>query len=346
MLVLGIETSCDETASAVVEVGKNILSNIIVSQHDLHSQYGGVYPELACRRHMDLLLPVIKESLDKAQKAPHQIDLISVAQGPGLIGALLLGVHAAKALSLAWKKPFVGVSHIEAHLYSALMGCDTPLFPALGVVLSGGHTLLFLMHSMGKCEVIGQTVDDAIGEAFDKVASLLSLSYPGGPQVESLACRGNIYRYPFKAGQVKRSKWDFSFSGIKTQVLYTVKGQNQKQERGNCLTEQDRADIAASFQEVVFNDVVMKAVAAATQLNCRMILIGGGVSANEELKRKFGAAVKIPVYWPPQGLTVDNGAMIAGWGYQVFLRKDLQGDPLHIEPFSKKSIDTKSYLNR
>ncbi len=326
MRVLGIETTCDETACAVVEDGKKILTNVIATQVDLHALYGGVFPELACRRHFDVLIPILGQALSGIG----EIDLIAVAKGPGLVGALLLGVHTAKALSLAWNKPFVGVSHVDAHLYSAIMGCERPEFPALGVVASGGHTFLALMRSVTEYDILGQTVDDAVGEAFDKVAALLGLPYPGGPQIEQLALQGNPSLFPFKPGVVKKNRFDFSFSGLKTNVLYTVKGQNSDKKAANQIREEDKPHIAASFQETALQDIASKAFKAADQYGCKMIFLGGGVTQNNRLRHLFQSS-KIPVFWPLPGLSLDNAAMIAGLGYHVFIKRNNQGDPLDLE---------------
>jgi N6-L-threonylcarbamoyladenine synthase len=334
MIVLGIESTCDETACAVVEDGKKILSNVIASQTDLHAQYGGVFPELACRRHFDVMIPTIEQALQKAELSPSDIDLISVAHGPGLIGALLLGLNTAKSLSLAWNKPFVGVNHVEAHLYAALMGCEKPKFPALGVVVSGGHTFLVRMHAIGHYEMIGQTVDDAIGEAFDKVGVMLGLSYPGGPEIEKMARHGDPKRFPFKAGVVKGKPWNFSFSGLKTNVLYTVKGQDCDKKAPDQISRQDKPHIAASFQEAALKDIATKALAAAIEFECEMIFLGGGVTHNQRLRELFQES-KIPVYWPVTGLSLDNAAMIAGLGYHLFLQKNCQGDTLDLEPLPR-----------
>jgi N6-L-threonylcarbamoyladenine synthase len=331
MLVLGIETTCDETACAVVKNGKEILSNVIATQPDLHSIYGGVYPELACRRHFELIIPLVDQALKEANVSPAEIDLISVAYGPGLIGALLLGVHAAKSLALAWNKPFVGVNHVEAHLYAAWMGCEAPAFPALGVVISGGHTFLVKMESIGHYEMIGQTVDDAIGEAFDKVAVMLDLPYPGGPEIEKLARQGDTKRFPFKAGVVKGRPLDFSFSGLKTNVLYTVKGQNSDKKAPSQISNDDKPHIAASFQEAALKDIATKALAAVELFDCKMIFLGGGVTHNQRLRELFQVS-KVPVHWPLPGLSLDNAAMIAGLGYHIFLQKNCQGDPFDLEP--------------
>jgi len=329
MLVLGIETTCDETACSVVRDGKEILSNVIATQADLHSIYGGVYPELACRRHFELIIPMVDQALKEANSLPTDIDLISVAYGPGLIGALLLGVHAAKSLSLAWNRPFVGVNHVEAHLYAAWMGCESPEFPALGVVVSGGHTFLVKMESLSQYEIIGQTVDDAIGEAFDKVAVMLDLPYPGGPEIEKLARQGNPKLFPFKSGVVKGRPWDFSFSGLKTNVLYTVKGQNCDKKAPSQITEQDKPHIAASFQEAALKDISFKAMAAAEQFGCKMIFLGGGVTNNQRLRELFHAS-NVPVHWPLSGLSLDNAAMIAGLGTHIFNQRG--GNALDLEP--------------
>ena len=342
MFVLGIETTCDETACAVVKDGKEILSNLIATQADLHAIYGGVYPELACRRHFELIIPLVDQALKEARVSPAEIDLISVAYGPGLIGALLLGVHAAKSMALAWNKPFVGVNHVEAHLYAAWMGCQASEFPALGVVVSGGHTFLVKMESIGTYEMIGQTVDDAIGEAFDKVAVMLGLPYPGGPEIEKLARQGDPKRFPFKAGVVKGRPWDFSFSGLKTNVLYTVKGQNGDKKAASQISEADKPHIAASFQEAAFKDIVGKALAATEAFQCKMIFLGGGVTQNQRLRELFQAS-KIPVYWPLPGLSLDNAAMIAGLGYHIFIQKNFQGDSLDLEPKPRIPLNLPPY---
>lgn len=342
MLVLGIETTCDETACSVVRDGKTILSNVIASQIDLHKEYGGVVPELACRRHIDLILPVLDQALQEAGIELSAIDLIAVAHGPGLIGALLIGLSTAKALSLALEIPFIGVNHVEAHLYASLMSHSTPLqFPCLGVVLSGGHTTIVLMKGIGSYELIGQTVDDAIGEAFDKVAKMLGLPYPGGPPVEKSALTGDPSRFAFKAGQVKGRPLDFSFSGLKTAVLYAIKGQ-----RGSPpLTEKDHPAIAASFQRAAFEDVVKKTVHAAKTHGVKTIVFGGGVTNNQTLRELFNknCGEKYALLWPSFGLSLDNAAMIAGLGYHRFLLKG-EGDPIELEPQARiPFLDFKSF---
>jgi len=315
VLVLGIESTCDETGCAVVRNGKDILSNIIASQEDLHQKYGGVVPELACRRHIDVLPALLREALCVPIE---NIDLIAVANGPGLIGALLIGLNFAKGLALSLGKPLVGVNHIEAHIYSAFMEQEVPL-PAIGVVISGGHTALVKVEGIGKHTLIGQTQDDAIGEAFDKVAKLLKLPYPGGPQIERLAKKGDPFRYPFKAGQIKGRPFDFSFSGLKTAVLYLIKGQNAQKD-SSLILEHEKADIAASFQHTAFSTLVEKILLAAKNYQCRSIILGGGVSQNEYLRTLLEQKSFCQVVWPPKGLSLDNAAMIAGLGFHNFLQ--------------------------
>lgn len=331
MLVLGLESTCDETACSVVCDGSEILSNVVSSQIDLHAEYGGVVPELACRRHVDVIIPVIKEALSRANVELADIDLIAVAHGPGLIGALLLGLNTAKSLALALNKPFIGVNHIEAHLYAACMSHPKKTeikFPCLGVLLSGGHTALIHMHDLGRYTPIGQTVDDAIGEAFDKVAKLLNLPYPGGPQIEKMAREGNQKRFPFKSGNVKGFPLDFSFSGLKTAVLYAI-------QRSNSLTMSDKCDVAASFQHAAFTDLIQKAMKAAEQHGCRTLLFGGGVTNNQQLRQMFReASPQLAQIWPSAGLSLDNAAMIAGLGYHNFLTRG-RGDEISLDALTR-----------
>lgn len=322
MLVLGIETSCDETSASVVADGQTILSNVISSQTDLHKEYQGVFPELACRRHLDDLIPAIEQALLDAQVTPEEIDLIAVTNRPGLIGALLMGVITAKSLSLAWDKPLVGVNHVEAHIYAAMMPIlETITFPSLGVVISGGHTFMAKITAMGTYEILGRTVDDAVGEAFDKVAAMLSLPYPGGPAIEELAKKGASDRYPFKGGQVKGRPLDFSFSGLKTNVLYTLKGQSCDKTSPVVLADEEKPHIAASFQRAAFLDIVNKSLKAAELHGCQAIFLGGGVTQSRTLRTLFKEKSFLPLYWPPAGLSIDNAAMIAGLGYHVYLRE-------------------------
>lgn len=321
MYVLGIESTCDETACAVVQDGKKILSNVVSSQIDLHKEYGGVVPELACRRHVDVMLPVIQEALTLSGVS--QVDLIAVAKGPGLIGALLLGMHAAKGLAMAWNKPLIGVNHIEAHLYASMMEQDIS-FPALGVVISGGHTAIVKITSLGSYELIGQTVDDAIGEAFDKAAKILHLPYPGGPEIELLAKNGDASIHPLKAGNVKGRPLDFSFSGLKTGVLYASKNYFKPE------------DLAASFQQAALMDIIKKTKLAAAETGCKTVVFGGGVSNNQTLRHLFATKTSLQCFWPPTGLSLDNAAMIAGLGYHTFLKEG--PSPIDLEPMTSISF--------
>jgi N6-L-threonylcarbamoyladenine synthase len=338
MLVLGIESTCDETACALVRSGHTILSNIVASQIDLHQEYGGVVPELACRRHIDLMMPVLNQALSHAHVHLNDVDLIAVAHGPGLIGALLIGLNTAKALSLALQKPFIGVNHVEAHLYAAIMSQNQPIsFPCLGVVVSGGHTVIVLIQELGVYQLIGQTVDDAIGEAFDKVAKLLGLRYPGGPPIEQLAQKGDAHRFAFKSGLVKGRPFDFSFSGLKTAVLYTLKGKHPHDDASRLvLSEQDRCDLAASFQRAALEDVVKKSLMAAEKFHTQTIILGGGVTNNQYLRQFFAkeGGDRIQLIWPTFGLSLDNAAMIAGLGYYRYQAQG-KGDPMDLEPMAR-----------
>lgn len=321
MIVLGIETTCDETAASLVKDGREILSSVVASSADIHEQYGGVFPELACRRHSDIIIPVIQKAMVRHFS---EIDLIAVSKGPGLIGALLIGMQTAKGLSIAWNKPLIGINHVEAHLYAAMMGAPEPhSFPALGIVLSGGHTFMLKIFDVGSYELIGTTVDDAIGEAFDKVGTLLDLPYPGGPKIEALALKGNAKAFSFHAGHVKKNPLNFSFSGLKTNVLYTVKDKE--------LSEATKADIAASFQETALYDIAHKAKRALSQFPAKAIFLGGGVCNNQRLRSIFSQEFPLlPIFWPPQELSLDNAAMIAGLGFKKFLQNPVS-DPLDLE---------------
>jgi N6-L-threonylcarbamoyladenine synthase len=334
LIVLGIESTCDETGCAIVENGQNILANVVASQQDLHERYGGVFPELASRRHVEVIIPVIEKAFALAEISPQEIDLISVAKGPGLIGALMVGINTAKGLAFAWQKPLIGVNHVEAHLYASMMDFkqnDLP-FPALGIVISGGHTFMVKIHSMGNYELIGTTQDDAIGEAFDKVAVMLGLPYPGGPSIEKLSLLGDPNRFRFKTGVVKEHPFDFSFSGIKTNVLYTIKSLSSE------TLETEKKHIAASFQEAVFTDIVKKSLKAVEHFECKGMFFGGGVSQNERLKAMFAASFPpFPIFWPSKSLCLDNAAMIAGLGYQKFLNNPIS-DSFHLEPSPRISL--------
>lgn len=322
-LTLGIESTCDETAASVVRGGKEILSNVIYSQIDIHKSWGGVVPEIASRHHAEKMIPVIESALQEAGVTLKEIDLIAVAKGPGLIGSLLVGLNAAKGLHMATGIPFVGVNHIEAHLYAAMM-TETPLFPALGLILSGGHTTLLEIDAPGSYKLIGQTVDDAIGEAFDKTAKMLGLPYPGGPEIEKIAFKGDAEKFPFKGGRVKSNPFAFSFSGLKTAVKYTLEKLDDK--------EAFKADIAASFQRAAFQDVIDKCRLALKTKKYRSCLFGGGVTNSRTLRKMFAEALPdTPLFFPDFALTLDNAAMIAGLGWKIYETRNIS-DKLDLEP--------------
>ena len=310
--ILAIETSCYETSVAIVLSGKTILSNIISSQIDIHKRFGGVVPELACRAHEESLLSLIDEALEKANCSLSDIDAFAVTYGPGLIGALMVGLSCAKALAFYHKKPLIGVNHIEAHIYANFMEKDITL-PALGLVVSGGHTLLTHVKSWGDYNILGQTYDDAAGEAFDKVAKMLGLGYPGGPVIDRLAKKGNPSAISFPRGKIKENPFAFSFSGLKTAVLYYLK------RNPHAKVE----DVAASFQEAVVDSLCEKTFKAIEHCNVNCLSVGGGVALNSRLREKmFSISTEngVDVTFPSFGLAADNAAMIAGLAYEQLSR--------------------------
>src|SRR5688572_9676673 len=289
MLVLGLESTCDETAAAVVEDGRRVLSNVVASQVELHAKYRGVVPEIASRAHIENLLPVLRESLDGAGASLDRVDAVAVAHRPGLIGSLLIGVTAAKSLAWALGKPLIGVDHVHAHLYSVMLnGGDEPGFPAVGLVVSGGHTALYDVKGWLDVGLIGSTIDDAVGEAYDKVAALLGLGYPGGPILDRLAAEGDAKAVAFPRSLMGRESLDFSFSGLKTAVLYEVYGVPARgqalAERPPEMSRQRLADVAASFQEACVDVVVRKVKRAMRRVGAQSVIVGGGVSANRGLR--------------------------------------------------------------
>jgi len=302
MRILGIETSCDETAAAVVEDGRYVHSSVVSSQVDLHARFGGVVPEVASRAHVELITAVIAETLVEAGVELRELDAVAACHGPGLAGALLVGVSAAKALALTANLPYVGVNHLEAHLYAAWLEDPTLVPPLATLIVSGGHTMIVIMEGHGRYQVVGQTVDDAAGEAFDKVARHLGLGYPGGPVIDRLAREGDpkAVRFP----RAMPGELDFSFAGLKTAVVNHV--------RRN--PEYVVADIAASFQEAVVDQLVTKLLAAADEAGAPVLAIGGGVAANSRLRERVAAAAEASgrrSFLPPMALCTDNGAMIA-----------------------------------
>jgi len=329
MLILGIETSCDETAAAVVEDGRRILSSIVASQDEIHRAFGGVVPELACRRHVEVIDDVAFTALQQARVRKSDLDLVAVVNGPGLIGALLIGLSFAKAMAYSLELPLVPVHHIEAHLYAALMSHEHIPMPAIGLVISGGHTVLFQMRSVGDYKLLGSTVDDAVGEAFDKVASLLGLPYLGGPLVEKLAREGDRGAIEFPRAMLKKGGFDFSYSGLKTAVLYRVKGYGKRRHEPDRISDREKADIAAGFQEAALDVLVKKAHRAAQKHHTKTIVVGGGVSRNRRLRDMFdqaGAKNGIKAYFPIPKLCTDNAAMVAGLAYHKYQQRPSETD--------------------
>lgn len=322
--ILGIETSCDETAASIVEDGRGILSSLVASQAELHAQFGGVYPEVASRQHIRSIYPLIEQALQQAHLDLQDVDAIAVTRGPGLPGSLVVGLNMAKGLSLASGLPLIGINHLEAHLYSAWLDNTSiePQFPLLALVVSGGHTELVLMDGHLQYRHLGATLDDAAGEAFDKVGRLLGLAYPGGPSIQEAAEDGNPEAVNFPRAWL-RDTWNFSFSGLKTAVLRQVRGM---EERGQPLPV---ADLAASFQAAVVDVLVGKTLRAAETFGAKEILVVGGVSANRALRKAIHARAANPVHIPPIWLCTDNAAMVAGVGYYRFVQG--QRDPLDMD---------------
>jgi N6-L-threonylcarbamoyladenine synthase len=320
--VLAIETSCDETAAAVVENGRTILSNIIASQVDLHARYGGVFPEVASRRHIEAIHTVVNQALEEAHLGLDDVDCVAVTRGPGLVGSLLVGVNMAKGLALARNKPLLGINHIEGHIYSLWLTeeADSFTFPILNLVVSGGHTELYLMLEHGRYQHLGGTLDDAAGEAFDKVGRLLGLPFPGGPAIDKVARTGNPNAYKFPRG-VLDDGFNFSFSGLKTAVLR----QTQQGRQSSLLVN----DLAASFQAAVVDVLVAKTEQAAQELGATAVHLSGGVSANSALRQAMKESLAVPVRHPPPILCTDNAAMIGAAAYWRFNQK--QQDTLNFD---------------
>lgn len=346
MRVLGIESSCDETAAAVVEDGKKLLSNVVASSMDLHAQYGGVIPEIAARSHIEAILPTIQQALSGADCTWDDIDAIAVTYGAGLLGSLLIGVLAARTLAIIKNKPLYAVNHVEGHIYanflteSAAPGyalpSARPKFPMLGVIVSGGHSQLVLWRDHFDYTLLGQTQDDAIGEAFDKVAKIIGLPYPGGINVSRKATEGNPYAYHLPKARLS-GKYDFSFSGLKTAVLRLAQEQVGKDyslpstQLPKLLNDQQKADIAASFQRVACETIVDKVIMAYEEFKPASVVIGGGVAANTELRRQLAERLPHPIEYTDPKLCGDNGAMIATLGcYKAMLNQEA-ADPTSLE---------------
>lgn len=329
ILILGIETSCDETAAAVVKNGREVLSNIISSQIDLHKLYGGVVPEIASRKHIEKINQVIEEALAQGNVTLQDIDAIGVTYGPGLVGALLVGVAQAKAISFATGKPLVGVHHIEGHISANYIENKELEPPFLCLVVSGGHTHLVLVKAYGEYEIIGRTRDDAAGEAFDKVARAIGLGYPGGPKIDKLAREGKRDAIIFPRAHIEDAPYDFSFSGLKSAVLNYINTCEMKHE------ELNRADVAASFQEAVIDVLVTKTVMAASKYGVDKLAIAGGVAANTSLREAMEKACKekdIHFYYPSPVFCTDNAVMIGAAAYYEFLKGVRHGLDLNAVP--------------
>jgi N6-L-threonylcarbamoyladenine synthase len=308
-LMLGIETSCDETAASVVVAGREVRSSVVSSQVDLHARYGGVVPEVAGRAHIDLFTQVVGDALTQAGLGDGQpgVDAVAVTCGPGLIGSLLVGLSGAKALAMAWDVPFVGVNHLEAHLFASLLEAPDLGWPLVVLLVSGGHTVLVEMEAPGRYRLLGQTIDDAAGEAYDKVARYLGLGYPGGPEIDRLAPEGDPAAFSFPRALLDES-YDFSFSGLKTSVVRTVERQPTA----------PTADVAASFQEAVVDVLVTKARRAAAERGAKGLCLAGGVAANSLLRARTAEAgdeLGIPTYLPSRAMCTDNAAMVAAAGW-------------------------------
>ncbi|MFN3168711.1 MAG: tRNA (adenosine(37)-N6)-threonylcarbamoyltransferase complex transferase subunit TsaD [Phycisphaeraceae bacterium] len=360
-LILGIETSCDETAAAVVEDGRSVLSNVVSTQHDLHERYGGVVPEIASRAHLERLLPVVHAAVDDAGVGLAELDAIAVGNRPGLVGSLIVGASAAKALAWSLGRPLIGVDHVLAHLYAPVLeqtrgkrrqpplDADTAPFssaakpraaleyPALGLVVSGGHTSLYRIDSPTRVELLGKTIDDAVGEAYDKAAVTLMAGYPGGPKLDALARHGDPKSHKFPRPLLGPGSLDFSFSGLKTALLYAVRGTPVGRGRDSVferdaddLSESQRADFAASFQQAVVDTLITKLKRASKHMHeagvaPRSLIVGGGVSANSLLRERlagFADRLDLALHIPAMGLCVDNAAMIAGLAHERLLRND------------------------
>jgi N6-L-threonylcarbamoyladenine synthase len=327
--VLALETSCDETAAAVVEDGRRALSDVVATQIEVHRRWGGVVPELASRNHVVQVMPVLDEALARSGVAPEAIDGIAVTSGPGLVGALLVGVQAAKALALSWGKPLIGVNHLEGHLLAAFLSERAPGFPYLGLVVSGGHTSLYAAQDFGDYRLLGRTRDDAAGEAFDKGAKLLGLPYPGGVEIDRLAREGDPRAIRFPKAIVRGADLDFSFSGLKTALLHHVRRHGVPQ--GGAL-----ADLCASYQEAIVRALVEKVFRAARRLQFERVVLSGGVAANSRLRAAVAQRAceyeGMEVFLPAPNLCTDNAAMIAVAGTHALRRGERSGPGLAADP--------------
>lgn len=351
MNILGIETSCDETSAAIVREGREVRSNVIASQTDLHARYGGVVPELASRQHIVAIIPTVEEAIDTAGIERDEIDAIAVTEGPGLSGSLLVGVNLAKTLAFAWKKPLIPVNHLEGHIYSNWLRRESddrpePEFPAVCLIVSGGHTELLLVHRHGVYEILGRTLDDAAGEAFDKGARILGLGYPGGPAIQNVAEGARLHAELPRAWL--GDSYDFSFSGVKTALLRECdqyrRPRDPRRKSNRDLTapfpeheppeyspNMPVAGLAASYEDAIVDVLVTKTVRAATEHGARSVLLAGGVAANRLLRNRLERQLDVPLYVPPIEFCTDNAAMIAAAAYQILRRGVASGWSLDVK---------------
>ena len=339
MLVLGIESSCDETAAAVVRDGTSLLSNVIASQIDVHSKYGGIVPEIASRKHIEAIVPVIMQALDDAGVSLGDIEGIAVTRGPGLVGSLLVGLSVAKSIAFARGIPFVGVNHLEGHIAAIFLSEEKPDFPFIALVVSGGHTIVYLVQDFGDFSIIGQTRDDAAGEAFDKAAKMLNLGYPGGVVIDKLAKRGDPVYVQFPRSM--KDSLDFSFSGLKTSLLNYIK------KREDPIAEDEIPDIVASYQEAIVDVLVEKTLRAAENFSIKKVVVSGGVAANSRLRDGFYEKAKdkgIEVFIPPVIMCTDNAAMIAVVGDNL-LRKGKK-DHFDLNAISRWPLESGSVMKQ
>lgn len=332
--ILAIETSCDETAAAVVRNGGEVLSSVVASQQKLHEKYGGVVPEVASRAHIENIYPVIEQAISESGISTEDIDAVAVANQPGLTVALMVGVTAAKTISMMWDKPLIAINHVHAHIQAAILGQEETPLPAIALIVSGGHTSLYDYESPLEPKLLGSTIDDAAGEAFDKVATILHLPYPGGPEIEKTAKTGNPKAIDFPRSMLGKNSLDFSFSGLKTAVLYYCQGQDMKgQSKVDSMTEKQIADIAASFQCAVIDVLVKKTLRAAKKINAKTVLLGGGVAANGALREALQQMCEKQnknLLIAPKKYCTDNAVMVASLAYYKF-KADLFAD-LRLEP--------------
>ncbi|MEJ2696698.1 MAG: tRNA (adenosine(37)-N6)-threonylcarbamoyltransferase complex transferase subunit TsaD [Candidatus Sulfobium sp.] len=334
MLIIGIDTSCDDTSAAVVEDGRRIISNVISSQSDIHSKYGGIVPELASRRHIEMIIPVVDEALKKAGITLNEVSAVAVCHGPGLIGSLLVGCSFAKAACFARGKPLVAVNHLEGHILSPCLEKEAPEFPFLSLIVSGGHTSLYIAKGYGEYIELGRTRDDAAGEAYDKVSKLLGLGYPGGPIIDGLAREGDPKAIDFPRAYLPET-FDFSFSGLKTAVLNFLRSA-QKNSGGSALPSRLVNDLAASFQAAVVDVLVRKTEWAIKKKWIRRIAISGGVAANSGLRKRMKEMAEereSEVFMPSLALCTDNAAMIAAAGYHKFIKGEFAGLDLNPQAY-------------